>query len=171
MSLVLNIYQAPFIYIKQAKPQGRAHIESHPIPILYVYKVALSVSWHICHYSYSKISNNNMFCREEERRLAKRQKEFEEILQTKEQQLLSLQRSQGSLRDKLAEFERQLPAMTDENLHLAHEKKELLSQVRRQNLLMEDMKSQMEELRVQSKEERRKRAKGAESIFKQRIYF
>ena len=73
---------------------------------------------------------------------------------------MSLQRSQGSLRDKLAEFERQLPAMTDENTHLIHEKKELLDQVRRQNILMEDMKAQMEELRLQTREERRKRAKG-----------
>ena len=77
---------------------------------------------------------------------------------------MSLQRSQGSLRDKLAEFERQLPAMTDENMHLMHEKKELLDQVRRQNILMEDMKAQMEELRLQTREERRKRAKGISQL-------
>ena len=103
---------------------------------------------------------NKLHFREEERRHAKRQREFDEILQTKEHQLVSLQRSQGCLRDKLAEFERQLPAMTDENMHLIHEKKELLDQVRRQNILMEDMKGQMEELRLQTREERRKRAKG-----------
>ena len=50
--------------------------------------------------------------------------------------------------------------MTDENLHLTAEKRDLLAQVKRQAILLEDMKSQMDELRLQTKEERKMRAKG-----------
>ena len=50
--------------------------------------------------------------------------------------------------------------MTDENLHLTAEKRDLLAQVKRQAILLEDMKSQMDELRLQTREERKMRAKG-----------
>ena len=54
--------------------------------------------------------------------------------------------------------------MTDENLHLTAEKRDLLAQVKRQVILLEDMKSQMDELRLQTREERKMRAKGRSGL-------
>ena len=56
--------------------------------------------------------------------------------------------------------------MTDENLHLTAEKRDLLAQVKRQAILLEDMKSQMDELRLQTREERKMRAKGRSNLDK-----
>ena len=56
--------------------------------------------------------------------------------------------------------------MTDENLHLTAEKRDLLAQVKRQAILLEDMKSQMDELRLQTREESKMRAKGRSTLDK-----
>ena len=49
-----------------------------------------------------------------------------------------------------------MPVMNDENVHLTNEKNQLLDELKRQHILVEDMRIQMDELRSRGKEERQK---------------